>query len=37
MTKIVEALAKCGALDGMGERNTLLANIETLLIHAKEK
>ncbi|MEK7638050.1 MAG: DNA polymerase III subunit alpha [Patescibacteria group bacterium] len=35
--KSLEALAKCGALDGMGERNTLLANIETLLIHAKEK
>ncbi len=35
--KALETLAKCGALDSMGERNTLLANIETLLIHAKEK
>jgi DNA polymerase-3 subunit alpha len=35
--KSLETLAKCGALDSMGERNTLLANIETLLVHAKEK
>jgi len=35
--KALETLAKCGALDSMGERNTLLANIETLLVHAKEK
>lgn len=35
--KSLETFAKCGALDQIGERNTLLANIDTLLIHAKEK
>ncbi len=35
--KSLETLAKCGALDQFGERNTLLANIDTLLIHAREK
>ncbi len=35
--KSLETLAKCGALDKLGERNTLLANIETLLLHAKDK
>jgi DNA polymerase-3 subunit alpha len=35
--KSLETLAKCGALDQFGERSTLLANIDTLLIHAREK
>jgi len=35
--KSLETLAKCGALDQFGERNTILANIDTLLIHAREK
>lgn len=35
--KSMETLAKCGALDSMGERNMLIANIDTLLAHAKEK
>jgi len=35
--KALETLAKCGALDQLGERNTLLANIDTLLVHAREK
>ncbi len=35
--KALETFAKCGALDRLGERNTLLANIDTLLVHAKEK
>jgi len=35
--KSFEALVKCGAMDALGERNTLLANVDQLLIHAKEK
>ncbi len=35
--KAMETLAKCGALDALGERNTLLSNIETLLVYAREK
>jgi DNA polymerase III subunit alpha len=35
--KALETFAKCGALDRMGERNTLLANVDSLLTHAKEK
>jgi len=35
--KALETLAKCGALDQLGERNTLLANIDSLLVHAREK
>jgi DNA polymerase III subunit alpha len=35
--KSLETLAKCGAMDSLGERNTLLTNIETLLAYAKQK
>jgi DNA polymerase-3 subunit alpha len=35
--KALETFAKCGALDSLGERNTLLANIDSLLTHAREK
>lgn len=35
--KSLESLIKCGALDILGERNTLLHNLETLLSHARDK
>lgn len=35
--KSFESLVKCGALDIFGERNTLLHNIESLLIHSRDK
>ena len=35
--KSLEALVKSGALDSLGERNTLLANIENLLSYSREK
>ena len=35
--KSLESLIKCGALDIFGERNTLLANLEQLLNHARDK
>ncbi|MCC6405230.1 MAG: DNA polymerase III subunit alpha [Candidatus Yanofskybacteria bacterium] len=35
--KALETLAKCGACDHFGERNTLIANIDTLIVHAREK
>ena len=34
--KSFEALIKCGAMDDMGERNQLLANLEMLLEYARE-
>jgi DNA polymerase-3 subunit alpha len=34
--KSLEALIKCGALDGFGERGVMLANIESLLAHHKQ-
>lgn len=34
--KSLEALAKCGALDGLGERNQLLENVEKILNFSKE-
>ena len=34
--KSFEALIKCGAMDEMGERNQLLANLEMLLEYARE-
>ncbi len=34
--KSMEALIKCGALDELGERNRILANLETLLSFARE-
>jgi DNA polymerase-3 subunit alpha len=34
--KSLEALIKCGALDALGERNQLLANIETILEYNRE-
>ena len=34
--KSLESLIKCGALDGLGERNLLLNNIDQLLNHARE-
>lgn len=33
--KSLEALAKVGALDGLGERNQILVSMETILQHAK--
>lgn len=33
--KSIEALAKVGALEGLGERNQILASIENILAHAK--
>ncbi|MCI0422022.1 MAG: OB-fold nucleic acid binding domain-containing protein, partial [Acidobacteria bacterium] len=35
--KSLESLIRCGATDGLGERNQLLFNIERLLNHAREK
>ncbi|MCC6934465.1 MAG: DNA polymerase III subunit alpha [Candidatus Yanofskybacteria bacterium] len=35
--KALETLAKCGALDQLGERNTLITNIDTLIAHARER
>ncbi|MEA1937079.1 MAG: DNA polymerase III subunit alpha [Patescibacteria group bacterium] len=35
--KSVESLIKAGALDSLGERNELLANVEKILIFAKER
>lgn len=35
--KSLESLIKCGALDGFGERNILLFNMEPLLAYAREK
>jgi DNA polymerase-3 subunit alpha len=35
--KSLEALIKCGACDSLYERNALLANLDTLLSHAREK
>ncbi len=35
--KSLEALIKCGAMDTLGERATLLYNIDTLLSYAREK
>ena len=35
--KSLESIIKCGAMDFFGERNTLLANLEQLLYHAKDK
>ena len=35
--KSLESLIKCGALDVFGERNTLLANLEQLLTHSRDK
>lgn len=34
--KSVEALAKSGAMDTLGERNLILANIEKILAHSRE-
>lgn len=34
--KSLEALIKCGALDGLGERNQLLANLELILEYNRE-
>jgi DNA polymerase III subunit alpha len=34
--KSVESLAKCGALDGLVERNQLLANLDTILEYNRE-
>lgn len=34
--KSLESLIRCGALDSFGERNTLLANVDNMLSHAKE-
>jgi len=34
--KSLESLIKCGALDGLGERNQLLVNIDTLLEYNRE-
>jgi len=34
--KSLEALAKCGALDGLGERNQLLENCEKILNYSKD-
>lgn len=34
--KSIESLVKCGALDSFGERNTLLANIDNMLSHARD-
>ncbi|MBI4225321.1 MAG: DNA polymerase III subunit alpha [Candidatus Sungbacteria bacterium] len=34
--KSLESLIKCGALDGLGERNQLLANLETILEFNRE-
>lgn len=35
--KSFESLVKCGAMDALGERSLLLANMDQLLNHAKEK
>ena len=35
--KSVESLIKAGALDSLGERNELLANVERILVFAKER
>ena len=35
--KSFEALIKCGALDSLGERNTLLLNLDNLLNYARDK
>lgn len=35
--KALEAFTKCGAMDNLGERATLLYNIDTLLSYAREK
>ena len=35
--KSLESLIKCGAADSLGERNSLLANLENLLSYAREK
>ena len=35
--KSLESLIKCGALDSLGERNTLLANLEKFLNHARDQ
>jgi len=35
--KSLESLIKCGAADEFGERNILLANLEQLLSHSREK
>lgn len=35
--KSLESLIKCGALDEFGERNMLLANLDTLLAYARDK
>jgi DNA polymerase-3 subunit alpha len=35
--KSLESLIKCGAIDTMGERNTLISNLEALLGYARDK
>jgi DNA polymerase-3 subunit alpha len=35
--KSLESLIKCGALDSFGERNMLLANMDSLLAYARDK
>ena len=35
--KSLESLARCGALDALGERNALLASIDMLLSYARER
>ncbi|NIA11586.1 MAG: DNA polymerase III subunit alpha, partial [Nitrospiraceae bacterium] len=35
--KSMESLIKCGAMDDLGERNSLLENLEQILSYAKEK
>ena len=35
--KSMEALAKCGAMDGLAERNQILENLERLLTYAREE
>lgn len=35
--KSLESLIKCGAMDILGERNTLLSNLEQLLNHARDQ
>jgi DNA polymerase III subunit alpha len=35
--KGLESLAKCGALDSLGERNGILQNLDTLLSYARER
>jgi len=35
--KALECLAKCGALDTLGERNSLLASVDMLLAYARER